>query len=85
MVSRYGGMPGSRSMDQVGRISRTVEDAAITLKAIAGYDARDHYSWDVPVPSFRRVLGTEAWFGSSQEPIVIDGVEKAWRFWKAST
>ena len=33
-VSRYGAMPDSWSMDQVGPISRTVEDAAITLEAI---------------------------------------------------
>jgi aspartyl-tRNA(Asn)/glutamyl-tRNA(Gln) amidotransferase subunit A len=43
-------------MDQVGPISRTVEDAAITLEAIAGYDPKDPYSWDVPVPSYRRAL-----------------------------
>ena len=55
-VSRYGVMPGSWSMDQVGPISRTVEDAAITLEAIAGYDPKDPYSWDVPVPSYRRAL-----------------------------
>lgn len=55
-VSRYGVMPGSWSMDQVGPISRTVEDAAITLGAIAGYDPKDPYSWDVPVPNYRRAL-----------------------------
>ncbi len=49
-------MPGSWSMDQVGPISRTVEDVAITLEAIAGYDPKDPYSWDVPVPSYRRAL-----------------------------
>ena len=55
-VSRYGGMPGSWSLDQVGPISRTVEDAAITLGAIAGYDPKDPYSWDVPVPDYRGAL-----------------------------
>jgi aspartyl-tRNA(Asn)/glutamyl-tRNA(Gln) amidotransferase subunit A len=55
-VSRYGVMPGSWSMDQVGPISRTVEDAAITLGAIAGYDPKDPYSRDVPVPDYRRAL-----------------------------
>ncbi|HIN05888.1 MAG TPA: Asp-tRNA(Asn)/Glu-tRNA(Gln) amidotransferase GatCAB subunit A, partial [Dehalococcoidia bacterium] len=55
-VSRYGVMPGSWSMDQVGPISRTVEDAAITLGAIAGYDPKDSYSWDVPVPDYRAAL-----------------------------
>lgn len=55
-VSRYGVMPGSWSMDQVGPISRTVEDAAITLRAIAGYDPKDPYSRDVPVPDYRAAL-----------------------------
>ncbi len=40
-VSRYGVAAGSWSMDQVGPISRTVEDAAITLGAIAGKDPKD--------------------------------------------
>ena len=58
-VSRYGVMPGSWSMDQVGPISRTVEDAAITLGAIAGYDPKDPYSRDVPVPDYRRALDVD--------------------------
>ena len=58
-VSRYGVMPGSWSMDQVGPISRTVEDAAITLGAIAGYDPKDAYSSEVPVPDYRRALNGE--------------------------
>ena len=55
-VSRYGLMPGSWSMDQVGPISRTVSDAAITLGAIAGHDPKDPYTWDVPVPDYTTAL-----------------------------
>ncbi len=55
-VSRYGVAAGSWSIDQVGPISRTVEDAALTLGAIAGYDPKDPYSRDVPVPDYRRAL-----------------------------
>ncbi len=55
-VSRYGVAPGSWSMDQVGPISRTVEDAAITLGAIAGHDPKDPYTWDTPVPDYRDAL-----------------------------
>jgi Asp-tRNA(Asn)/Glu-tRNA(Gln) amidotransferase A subunit family amidase len=43
-------------MDTVGPISRTVEDAAITLQAIAGYDPKDPYTWNVPVPDYRASL-----------------------------
>lgn len=55
-VSRYGLMPGSWSMDQVGPISRTVSDAAITLGAIAGHDCKDPYTWDAPVPDYTSAL-----------------------------
>ena len=55
-VSRYGVMRGVWSMDTVGPISRTVEDAAITLGAIAGYDPKDPYTWNTPVPDYRQAL-----------------------------
>ena len=55
-VSRYGVLGGSWSMDTVGPISRSVEDAAITIQAIAGYDPKDAYSWNVPVPDYRQAL-----------------------------
>jgi aspartyl-tRNA(Asn)/glutamyl-tRNA(Gln) amidotransferase subunit A len=55
-VSRYGVMRGVWSLDTVGPISRTVEDAAITLGAIAGHDPNDPYSWDAPVPDYRQAL-----------------------------
>ena len=55
-VSRYGVMGGSWSMDTVGPISRTVEDAAITFQAIAGHDPKDPYTWDAPVPDYRAAL-----------------------------
>ncbi len=56
LVSRYGVMTGVWSMDTAGPISRTVEDAAITLTAIAGHDEHDPYTWDRPVPDFRAGL-----------------------------
>ena len=55
-VSRYGVLGGSWSMDTVGPISRSVEDAAITLGAIAGHDPKDPYTWNVPVPDYRKAL-----------------------------
>ena len=55
-VSRYGVLGGSWSMDTVGPISKSVEDAAITIQAIAGHDPKDRYSWDVPVPDYRAAL-----------------------------
>ena len=55
-VSRYGLRPGMWSMDTIGPITRTVEDCAMTLQAIAGYDPKDTYTWDVAVPDYYRAL-----------------------------
>ena len=55
-VSRHGVMKGVWSMDQVGPMSRTVEDCAITLESIAGYDPKDPYTWDAPVPDYTAAL-----------------------------
>lgn len=51
-VSRYGVMPGVRSMDTIGPLGRTVEDCAITLGAIAGYDPKDRLTSREPVPDY---------------------------------
>ena len=59
LVSRYGVMTGVWSMDTAGPISRTVEDVAITLTAIAGHDERDSYSRRQPVPDFRAGLNID--------------------------
>ena len=58
-VSRYGLRPGMWSMDTVGPISRTVEDCALTLQAIAGRDPNDSYTWAVPVPDYRSALNPD--------------------------
>ena len=55
-VSRYGLLRGVWSMDTVGPVSRTVEDAAMTLGAIAGYDPKDLHTWNSPVPDYRQAL-----------------------------
>jgi aspartyl-tRNA(Asn)/glutamyl-tRNA(Gln) amidotransferase subunit A len=49
-ISTYGVFPLSWTMDHVGILARTVEDAAITFQAIAGYDHRDPNSLNAPVP-----------------------------------
>jgi aspartyl-tRNA(Asn)/glutamyl-tRNA(Gln) amidotransferase subunit A len=43
-------------MDTLGPLSRSVADCAITLAAIAGYDPKDPYTWNVPVPPYIRAL-----------------------------
>ncbi|MEX0806246.1 MAG: amidase [Candidatus Binatia bacterium] len=51
-VSRYGVVPLSWSLDHAGPMARSVEDCAILLQAIAGYDAKDPASANVSVPDF---------------------------------
>lgn len=51
-VSRYGLVAFASSLDQIGPLTRTVEDAALVLQAIAGFDPLDSTSLDVPVPDY---------------------------------
>lgn len=46
MVSRYGLFPFASSLDHVGVLARSVEDAAIVIDTIKGIDAHDMTSWD---------------------------------------
>jgi aspartyl-tRNA(Asn)/glutamyl-tRNA(Gln) amidotransferase subunit A len=55
LVSRRGAYPLSWSLDHVGPMTRTVEDLAIALRAIAGHDPRDPASARVPVPGYARL------------------------------
>lgn len=55
-VSRYGVIAYASSLDQVGPLTRDVEDCALLLEAVAGYDPADSTSVDDPVPSYREAL-----------------------------
>ena len=55
-VSRYGVTAFASSLDQVGPLAKSVEDAAILLKALAGHDAMDGTTPDVPVPDYAKAL-----------------------------
>ena len=55
-VSRYGVTAFASSLDQVGPMTKTVEDAAILLKALAGHDEMDGTTPDVPVPDYAAAL-----------------------------
>jgi aspartyl-tRNA(Asn)/glutamyl-tRNA(Gln) amidotransferase subunit A len=51
-VSRFGLVAFASSLDQIGPLTRTVEDAARILQVIAGHDSADSTSLDVPVPDY---------------------------------
>ncbi|MFJ9612023.1 amidase [Kitasatospora sp. NPDC101176] len=53
LVPRHGVTSLSWSLDHVGPITRTVEDAATVLTALAGHDPRDPASLDVPAADYR--------------------------------
>ena len=55
-VSRYGLVAYASSLDQIGPVTKDVEDAALLLQACAGYDPRDSTSIDAPVPDYRAEL-----------------------------
>jgi aspartyl-tRNA(Asn)/glutamyl-tRNA(Gln) amidotransferase subunit A len=57
LVSRAGCLPNCWSLDVTGPLSWTVEDNAIVLEAIAGFDPRDPQSADMAVASYRRGIG----------------------------
>ena len=51
-VSRYGAIAMASSLDQIGPVTRTVEDAALLHELIAGHDPKDSTSLNEPVPAF---------------------------------
>jgi len=55
--SRYGVVAFASSLDQAGPIAKTVEDAAILLRSMAGHDPKDSTSLDVETPDFASFVG----------------------------
>ncbi|MFM7191271.1 MAG: Asp-tRNA(Asn)/Glu-tRNA(Gln) amidotransferase subunit GatA, partial [Microcystaceae cyanobacterium] len=87
LVSRFGLVAYASSLDQIGPFGRSVEDAAILLQAIAGYDAKDSTSLNVEIPDYTQSLKpnlkglkigviTET-FGEGLDPVVAETVQKA--------
>ena len=59
LVSRYGLVAFASSLDQIGPLTRSVEDAALVLAVIAGRDPRDSTSVDREVPDYAGALDAE--------------------------
>lgn len=87
LVSRFGLVAYASSLDQIGPFGRSVEDAAILLGAIAGYDPKDSTSLKVEVPDYtqylipdlkgKRVGVITETFGEGLDGVVADAVHKA--------
>lgn len=86
-ISRRGVHPNSFSLDHCGPMTRTVEDCAIMLGAVAGYDPLDPGSIDEPVPDYRTTLSgsieglriglVRHWYGTDASPQVVAAVDAA--------
>ncbi|MGH7041362.1 MAG: amidase [Acetobacteraceae bacterium] len=86
-VSRFGAMPLSFSLDNVGPLARTARDCALMLGAIAGQDPNDPTSADVPVPDYEAALTgdlrgvriglAETYFLDDADAHVVAAVEQA--------
>ena len=77
-VTRHAVVPMAWSLDTVGPMTRTVEDCAIMLNAIAGHDPRDPSSSAEPVPSYTQSIdaGTRGLrVGLPKEMFDFDGLD----------
>ena len=59
LVSRAGVITNSYTFDHCGPLTRTVQDCALTLQALAGYDPKDAGSLRQPIPRFDEALGQD--------------------------
>jgi len=57
LVSRAGVITNSYTFDHCGPLARTVDDCAVVLEALAGYDPKDAGSLRRPIPPYRQALG----------------------------
>jgi aspartyl-tRNA(Asn)/glutamyl-tRNA(Gln) amidotransferase subunit A len=76
-VSRSGLIAFASSLDQIGSIATTVEDAALLLSVTAGFDRRDATSFDTPSPTFTEALrdGLRGLRVGVPRALLSDGVE----------
>ncbi len=93
-VSRFGLAAFASSLDQIGPIARNIDDAALLLNAISGYDSHDSTSIDIAVPDFRKAAADvsdrkwtiglpKEYFEESSDPAAIMPVFDAIEFYKS--
>jgi aspartyl-tRNA(Asn)/glutamyl-tRNA(Gln) amidotransferase subunit A len=86
-VSRRGVFPNTFTMDHCGPLTRSAGDIALFLQVIAGFDAEDPGSEDVPVPDYRAALTgrieglrfglIEHWYAQGAHPDLVPAISAA--------
>lgn len=93
-VSRYGVVAFASSLDQVGPLTKTVEDNALMLEILAGYDEKENTSSKEPVPAYSKNLSdnikglkigvAKEFFALGLDKEVEDAVKGAIEFYRAN-
>jgi aspartyl-tRNA(Asn)/glutamyl-tRNA(Gln) amidotransferase subunit A len=91
-VSRFGMIAFASSLDQAGPMTRSAEDAALMLQAMAGFDERDSTCANEPVPDYSAGLSDtldglriglpKEYFGEGLDPEVAASIESAIEVYK---
>ncbi len=91
-ISRFGMIAFASSLDQAGPMTRSAEDAALMLQAMAGFDERDSTCADEPVPDYSASLNDsleglriglpKEYFGEGLDPAVAASIEAAIEVYK---
>ncbi|TDT43260.1 aspartyl/glutamyl-tRNA(Asn/Gln) amidotransferase subunit A [Halospina denitrificans] len=88
-ISRYGMIAFASSLDQAGTLTRTAEDSALMLNAMAGFDPRDSTCMDRAVPDYTEGLNNDIkglriglpteFFSDDLDPVMAQQVREAIR------
>jgi len=76
-VSRFGLIAFASSLDQIGPFTKDVEDCAIMMNVLAGYDPKESTSVDMAVPDYREFVGRDikGWKIGIPKEYFIEGID----------